>query len=83
MHPVKSMVRNIGHDGTGLHCNNTDVFNVELATKPCNYFETNILECALALERTKKFFLSTKLSILPRLKKLINRSIANVIPRRF
>jgi hypothetical protein len=33
VYPAKSMTRNIGHDGTGLHCGNTKRFEIELAQK--------------------------------------------------
>lgn len=33
VYPVQSLVRNIGHDGTGTHCNNTSRFDVVLSDK--------------------------------------------------
>jgi len=30
VNPVESRIRNIGHDGTGIHCNDTDKFDVEV-----------------------------------------------------
>jgi hypothetical protein len=50
------MVSNIGHDGTGLHCGKTDIFSVQLANQPITYFESNLVENALALNKTKSFF---------------------------
>jgi GT2 family glycosyltransferase len=56
LHPKFSMISNIGHDETGLHCGNTDIFAVQLASKRITYFERNLVENTLALNRTKAFF---------------------------
>lgn len=60
LHPNISMVSNIGHDDTGLHCGKSDRFAVQLASKPITYFERNFVEDALALNRTKAFFSPAK-----------------------
>ena len=66
LHPAVSMVNNIGNDGTGIHCDESAIFFTQLASKDITYFESNHAEGAQALERTKNFFLSTKLSFLSR-----------------
>ena len=33
VYPTRSLVQNIGHDGTGTHCGNSDGFNVVLSNK--------------------------------------------------
>ena len=33
LYPGTSLVKNIGHDGSGLHCDITDIFDVQLSTK--------------------------------------------------
>jgi len=58
LHPRFSMVNNIGLDDTGVHCVKTDVFFTALASKPVSNYEKNIFESALALARTRKFFLA-------------------------
>jgi hypothetical protein len=43
IYPVQSLVKNIGHDGTGIHCGNSTRFDVDLWTKTHNFsFEKNI-----------------------------------------
>ena len=56
LHPKFSMVSNIGHDDTGLHCGKSDTFSVQLASKPVTYFERKLVENDQALSRTKAFF---------------------------
>ena len=34
LYPGRSLVRNIGLDSSGVHCDSTDLFDVEIATKP-------------------------------------------------
>ncbi|MBI5007634.1 MAG: glycosyltransferase [Nitrosomonadales bacterium] len=58
LHPRVSMVNNIGHDDSGEHCRQTDVFATTLASKPVSGFEADIAESALAHARTREFFLA-------------------------
>lgn len=64
LHPNISMVSNIGHDDTGLHCGKSDRFSVQLASKAITYFERNLVEDALALNRTKAFLSPAKRTFL-------------------
>ena len=50
------MTKNIGHDGSGIHCGVTAVYNVELAKKPITQFENSITENAEAILRLKNFY---------------------------
>ena len=56
LHPKFSMVNNIGHDDSGVHCAGTDRFTVELVNSHITYFVNNLVEDKLALERTRAFF---------------------------
>ena len=58
LHPKFSMVNNIGHDDTGEHCGQTDVYFTVLASKPVSDFEKNVIESTLAHARTRDFFLA-------------------------
>lgn len=73
LHPKFSMVNNIGHDDTGLHCGKTDAFDVQLASKPITYFERNLVEDALALIRTKTFFSPAKPTFFSRVSHAIKK----------
>jgi hypothetical protein len=73
LHPKFSMVSNIGHDDTGLHCGKTDTFDVQLASKPITYFERNLVEDALALNRTKTFFSPAKPTFFSRVSQAIRK----------
>lgn len=77
LHPKFSMVSNIGHDDTGLHCGKTDTFAVQLASKPITYFERNLVENALALNRTKTFFSPTKPTFFSRVSQALRKRISH------
>jgi hypothetical protein len=77
LHPKNSMVSNIGHDGTGVHCGQSDKFAVQLAKNPITYFESNLSECALALNRTKTCLTPAK----PTFTSRISRSLKNLFSR--
>ncbi|MES2025543.1 MAG: glycosyltransferase [Pseudomonadota bacterium] len=67
LHPTVSMVNNIGHDSTGENCAENSDFSSILATRPVSYFEKDIKEHKLALERTNKFFQALKPSLVSRI----------------
>jgi len=56
LHPGSSLVNNIGHDGTGVHCGKTDAFDVELAQKRITDFTTDYKENERVLGLILEFF---------------------------
>jgi GT2 family glycosyltransferase len=71
LHPRYSMVNNIGHDGTGVHCGSSDSFGVSLAIKPIQYFETSLVENTLALQKTGVYFSPPKPALLTKVVKAL------------
>jgi len=47
VHPVYSLTNNIGFDGTGMHCGDTDRFNVDLSRAP----DKAVLDADLQLDK--------------------------------
>jgi len=68
--PIASLVRNIGHDGSGVHCDANNLYDMELSSKPLTVKPIFIEESRQAIEAHKKYF------------KRISPSIANRIFRR-
>jgi hypothetical protein len=60
LHPGISLVNNIGHDGTGLHCGPTDVYNVEISGKKVSHFTQDIRENEEAVILISDFYNSLK-----------------------
>lgn len=63
LHPAISMTVNIGHDGSGVHCGDGLNYIPVLASKKIEYFEKDIRNNQVAVERIKRFLLDHKLSI--------------------
>jgi hypothetical protein len=76
--PSISMVKNIGNDGTGVHCGKTDIFYTELGNTQITYFETNVIENITARDRTSKFLLNTKPSFLSSCYNFLKRFFSKV-----
>lgn len=60
LHPSISMVRNIGHDGSGTNCNETRLFDVKLENRKISVNREKIAENKLAREATIFYFQSIK-----------------------
>ncbi len=74
LYPKKSLVQNIGHDGTGLHCGITDKFDVDLWRKLTKFnFEKNIQLNDRIIKANREFRNGTKWSKLLRIIKRLLR----------
>ncbi len=56
IYPTESLVRNIGMDGSGMHCDASTRFDVRLSTKDCWRFTQAIEESQVAVEMFSQFF---------------------------
>jgi hypothetical protein len=54
--PGRSLVNNIGHDDSGIHCGKTDLYDVELACKPINISSIPLKEDLAVRSSLGKFF---------------------------
>ncbi|MGI9507734.1 MAG: glycosyltransferase family A protein [Geminicoccaceae bacterium] len=50
LHPGRSLVRNEGFDGTGVHCGKTDIFEVELTEEAPDAWPDEVSECRETVE---------------------------------
>ena len=75
LHPKISLVANIGHDNTGLHCGSSVTFDTQLATEPVTYFERKLTENVLAQDRTNDFLSPAKLSHFSRISLALRKRI--------
>jgi hypothetical protein len=56
--PARSLVRNIGHDGSGVHSGKTDVYDVKLSSVPIKVSAIPLQESREAFYRHKQYFRS-------------------------
>jgi hypothetical protein len=61
LHPSMSYVKNIGHDGSGVHCGGGDTFSSQdLNQNIKNSFINDIVETRTAFEKIKHFYRKSK-----------------------
>jgi len=60
LHPKQSFVKNIGHDGKGVNCRRTSIFDVELINSYPIKFTEKIEENLVARKRFEEFFNTIK-----------------------
>ena len=75
LYPGHSLVRNIGLDNSGTHCDSSGNFNVDLTVEPVDFRDTQVQESLQAYEKISVFFRSIRpgliKSIYTKLKDLI------------
>ena len=71
LNPSHSLVRNIGHDGTGVHSGLNDIYEVAINQHPISQFPEILEENKEAYEALKNYFANRKGSLLARLKRVI------------
>lgn len=67
LYPGKSLVRNIGNDGTGTHSGNTDFYSVDLSDSPIEVLSIPVQESERAYAQFELFFQQTKGSFFRRI----------------
>lgn len=67
LHPALSLVNNIGHDGTGVHCGSNTTYNVEVSNIKPTVKKQEIKESLEGLKAIKQFYRSFKPSLYNRI----------------
>ena len=63
LHPGRSLVQNIGNDGSGTHCGGTSDFDIYLSSTPIDFNLVGKVESSKAgMDAFKKFYLNTRVS---------------------
>jgi len=71
LNPAKSLIQNIGHDGSGVHSNKEEMYQVQLDQHEIKYFPTEVAENPEAYAAIKQFLKIRKGSIWARIKRYI------------
>lgn len=66
LHPTKSLVENIGHDGSGVHCGDSNMYDDLLSDRPVSEFTDEMTENTLVMSRIIFFLLKNKKNIFER-----------------
>jgi len=66
LNPAKSLINNIGNDGSGIHSNPESMYQVKIAQKPVKHFPTEIKEDERAYAVIKHFLKNRKGNLVQR-----------------
>ncbi|MGZ3874323.1 MAG: sugar transferase [Mucilaginibacter sp.] len=66
LNPSASLIQNIGNDGSGVHSNKEDMYQVRIARKAVKHFPNEIKEDEQAYQAIKQFLKNRKGSLLQR-----------------
>ncbi len=81
LYPNKSLVAQIGYDGSGIHSSNDDWFEVELSDSPVELLDIPIEESAVARKVYEKFYKSVKLTYWFKIKNLIKKIYRRILKK--
>ena len=73
LNPSRSLVHNIGHDGSGTHSNIENMYGTQIAQNPITYFPDVLEEDKKAYEVIKYFLSNRKGSMLQRISRRANQ----------
>jgi hypothetical protein len=73
LNPSQSLIQNIGHDGTGVHSNNEDMYQVNISRKPVIGFPLEIKESKVAYEAIRHFLKNRKGTLMQRVVRFIKQ----------
>ncbi len=75
LNPSKSLINNIGHDGSGIHSNIENMYDVAINLNPIEYFPEEIKENPIAYEKVKRFLAKRKGNIFKRIVRYIRNHV--------
>lgn len=76
LHPGKTLVKNIGHDGSGVHCGDNDTFNKQNIAEYLFQDKIILEESLLARQAFKEFYMNqNKISLRERIKNIIKKYV--------
>ncbi|MGY3055045.1 hypothetical protein ACVWYG_003256 [Pedobacter sp. UYEF25] len=76
LNPSKSLVQNIGHDGSGVHSGINEIYNVIINPRPVTQFPSVIAEDKKAYQIIKNFLAKRKGNLVSRVKRFVRERIA-------
>jgi hypothetical protein len=75
LHPSRSLIQNIGNDGSGIHSNNEQMYQVPIAQEPITRFSAEIAENQQAYQAIKHFLKNRKGNIWQRAVRFVRQKM--------
>lgn len=76
LNPARSLINNIGHDGTGVHSNRESMYDVHISQQPVKTFPDIITENEKAYHAIKHFLTHRKGSLWQRAVRFVKQKVA-------
>ena len=76
LNPSKSLIQNIGHDGSGVHSNKEDIYQVHVARYLIQFFPSELVENEEAYAAIKQFLRNRKGDLLQRIKRFVTKKLS-------
>ncbi len=73
LNPARSLINNIGHDGTGTHSNIEKMYQVNISQKPIKQFPEIVEENSIAYQMIRNFLAKRKGNLFERLVRFIKQ----------
>jgi hypothetical protein len=71
LYPGRSLVKNIGNDGSGTHCGSSNDLDAHLSDKPIHFKCVDVIQSSYAYHEFEKFFKKSNSSALVKLRRVI------------
>jgi GT2 family glycosyltransferase len=75
LNPAQSLIQNIGNDGSGIHSNKEDIYQVAIDKQPVTWFPDILEENTEAHQLIKQFLKNRKGSLWQRLVRFVNQQM--------
>ena len=82
LNPAHSLINNIGHDGTGVHSNIANMYDVQISRKPVKHFPTEIKENEKAYAAIRYFLSKRKGNLLQRSMRFMRKMQAKYLVKK-
>lgn len=79
LYPGKSLVLNIGNDGTGTHCGETSAFTSEISNKAIEITLIPVEDNQQVLLAIERYFKKQKRGFMARLLQLVNKALRKIV----
>lgn len=79
LHPSRSLTKNIGHDGSGIHCPASDMYDVNVNCELITEFGEVPIESGLALKRIRRYMLLSRIPTIKMVAKRLYRFFNKVL----
>lgn len=79
LYPGRSLVHNIGNDGSGTHCGDDTSLDAELSETPIDLGTVEVMPSAAGRAAFEVYFKKSQVSLVSKLRQVIKKTLANLV----